>query len=206
MTDAVPEYSGFYYLQSDIKPANANFDRLAATAGPGSLLYIGSARQIAAQRLADGTINTYICFRLPEAWSKSDQQHRSDPTEFRRKLLDNQFSDWADEAKDFIRHSEGPLYAWPLYFIPTEHLCWKTVPGVALIGDAAHPMMPTFAQGACMALEDAAALGIVFSEKYYKGDIVEALRLYERVRKPRATKVQAAAARARENIHERIGR
>lgn len=56
-----------------------------------------------------------------------------------------------------------------------------------------------------MALEDAAALGIVFSPKYYQGDVKAALRLYEQVRKPRATKVQAAAARARENIHERIG-
>lgn len=56
-----------------------------------------------------------------------------------------------------------------------------------------------------MALEDAAALGIVFSKKYWHGDIPDMLDLYERVRKPRATKVQEAAARARENIHERIG-
>lgn len=56
-----------------------------------------------------------------------------------------------------------------------------------------------------MAIEDAACLGIVFSAKYYKGNVEEALQLYETVRKPRATKVQAAAARARENIHERIG-
>ena len=56
-----------------------------------------------------------------------------------------------------------------------------------------------------MALEDAACLGIIFGPKYYKGNVQEALQLYEQVRKPRATKVQAAAARARENIHERIG-
>lgn len=76
---------------------------------------------------------------------------------------------------------------------------------VAILGDAAHPMMPDQSQGACMAIEDAACLGIVFSEEYYRGDVREALQLYEGVRKPRATKVQAAAARARENIHERIG-
>ena len=56
-----------------------------------------------------------------------------------------------------------------------------------------------------MAIEDAACLGIVFSPKYYRGNVEQALQLYETVRKPRATKVQAAAARARENIHERIG-
>lgn len=56
-----------------------------------------------------------------------------------------------------------------------------------------------------MALEDAACLGIVFSKKYWRGDIENMLQLYEKIRKPRATKVQEAAARARENIHERIG-
>lgn len=56
-----------------------------------------------------------------------------------------------------------------------------------------------------MALEDAACMGIVFSEKYWQGDIQKGLQLYETTRKPRATKVQEAAARARENIHERIG-
>ncbi|CDM38029.1 Aromatic-ring hydroxylase-like [Penicillium roqueforti FM164] len=48
-----------------------------------------------------------------------------------------------------------------------------------LLGDAAHPMMPHQSQGACMAIEDAAALGILF--------------------------VQAAAAKAAYNINERIG-
>ena len=101
---------------------------------------------------------------------------------------------------------------------------------VCVLGDAAHPMMPDQSQGmyidgqnppqclrhlanpftlvsvgACMAMEDAACLGLVFSKKYYQGDVQQALQLYEQVRKPRATKVQEAAARARENIHERIG-
>jgi len=57
-----------------------------------------------------------------------------------------------------------------------------------------------------MAIEDAAALGLVFNKQNFNGNIREALEVYERVRKPRATKVQAASARARENIHERIGK
>jgi salicylate hydroxylase len=56
-----------------------------------------------------------------------------------------------------------------------------------------------------MALEDAAALGILFSRTHFKGDICESLSTYEAVRLPRATKVQAAAARAAHNINERIG-
>lgn len=67
-------------------------------------------------------------------------------------------------------------------------------------------MMPDQSQGACQAIEDAAALGIVFSKEHFRGNTREALEVYEQVRKPRATRVQSASARARENINERIGR
>jgi salicylate hydroxylase len=66
-------------------------------------------------------------------------------------------------------------------------------------------MMPHQSQGACMAIEDAAALGILFSKKYFNGDIDESLAVYTEVRLPRATRVQSAAARAAYNINERIG-
>lgn len=57
-----------------------------------------------------------------------------------------------------------------------------------------------------MAIEDAAALGIIFSPSYFDGDIKQALEVYEKVRLPRATKVQSAAAKAAYNINERIGK
>lgn len=66
-------------------------------------------------------------------------------------------------------------------------------------------MMPHQSQGACMAVEDAAALGILFNKDYFTGDINEALAVYEKIRLPRATKVQASAAKAASNINERIG-
>lgn len=56
-----------------------------------------------------------------------------------------------------------------------------------------------------MAIEDAAALGILFSKDYFRGDVQESLAVYEKVRLPRATKVQASAAKAASNINERIG-
>jgi salicylate hydroxylase len=76
---------------------------------------------------------------------------------------------------------------------------------VALLGDAAHPMVPDQSQGACMAIEDAGALGIVFSAKYSHLSLNERLRLYEKTRKDRATRVQSASARARTDLSERIG-
>ena len=66
-------------------------------------------------------------------------------------------------------------------------------------------MMPHQSQGACMAIEDAAALGILFNKTNFSGDIAETLAIYNEIRLPRATKVQSAAAKAAYNINERIG-
>ena len=57
-----------------------------------------------------------------------------------------------------------------------------------------------------MAIEDAAALGILFNKTYFTGDIAETLAIYDQIRLPRATKVQSAAAKAAYNINERIGK
>lgn len=71
--------------------------------------------------------------------------------------------------------------------------------------DFSSKMMPHQSQGACMAIEDAAALGILFNKTYFGGNVAETLEIYNRVRLPRATRVQAAAAKAAYNINERIG-
>lgn len=76
-----------------------------------------------------------------------------------------------------------------------------------ILGDAAHPMMPHQSQGACQAIEDAAALGLVFSRQYpqFTSDVASGLQLYHEVRYPRFTRVQDASRRALENLNERIG-
>lgn len=56
-----------------------------------------------------------------------------------------------------------------------------------------------------MAIEDAAALGILFNKTYFGGDVAKSLEIYNQIRLPRATRVQAAAAKAAYNINERIG-
>ncbi|PYI25856.1 salicylate hydroxylase [Aspergillus indologenus CBS 114.80] len=77
---------------------------------------------------------------------------------------------------------------------------------VCLLGDAAHPMMPDQSQGSCMAFEDAGALGLIFHRTFAEEySLAEGLQLYERLRKPRATHIQAASYRAREDLNERIG-
>lgn len=59
-----------------------------------------------------------------------------------------------------------------------------------LLGDAAHPMAPDLAQGACQAIEDAAALGAALGQA---GATAEALREYEARRRRRAVRIVAAS-------------
>jgi len=92
---------------------------------------------------------------------------------------------------------------WRL-FVHEEYPYW-VMGRVGLLGDAAHPMLPDQSQGFCQAIEDAAVLGEVFGEERWRGDVERGLRLYERVRKERATRVQMASAKAREDLSERIG-
>jgi len=62
---------------------------------------------------------------------------------------------------------------------------------VALLGDAAHPMLPFFAQGAGQAIEDAAVLAACLAAG--KSDPAAALERYQRLRLPRASRVQEAS-------------
>jgi salicylate hydroxylase len=64
---------------------------------------------------------------------------------------------------------------------------------VALLGDAAHPMFPFLAQGAGMAIEDAAVAAQCLART--PDDPTGALRTYAAIRRARTRKVQRMAAR-----------
>ena len=113
------------------------------------------------------------------------------------------YHDLDSRVVDLIKHSFDRM-PWRLY-LHKEYAYWSRGK-VTLTGDAAHPMLPNQSQGAVQAIEDAAALGIIFSKDYnYTRDVASGLQLYEKIRKPRATRVQDASIRATEDINERIG-
>lgn len=68
---------------------------------------------------------------------------------------------------------------------------------VAILGDAAHNTAPDIGQGACSALEDSFALGIVFATSTL--GVEDALKRYERIRTERAGDL---VLRARKRAHE----
>lgn len=66
---------------------------------------------------------------------------------------------------------------------------------VALLGDAAHPMLPYLAQGACMAIEDAECLQANLSGTIDPNALPQRLHRYAQTRWPRNARVQARSAR-----------
>jgi salicylate hydroxylase len=84
-------------------------------------------------------------------------------------------------------------FKWALFdAAPLAH--WGHGP-VTLLGDAAHPILPYLAQGAAMAIEDAAELGQCLERIGASGDLAGALRLYEQRRLARTARAQREARR-----------
>jgi salicylate hydroxylase len=71
---------------------------------------------------------------------------------------------------------------------------------ITLLGDAAHPMLPSLGQGAAMAIEDAYILAQAICR--HAGDIPGGLRAYEAARIPRATQVQLASRMQSRSFHQ----
>ncbi|KAL5485549.1 hypothetical protein ACEPAI_8192 [Sanghuangporus weigelae] len=64
---------------------------------------------------------------------------------------------------------------------------------VILLGDACHPMLPYRAQGAAMAIEDAAVLGNILSRLSHAAELVPMLYAYELLRHSRTSETQASS-------------
>jgi salicylate hydroxylase len=101
--------------------------------------------------------------------------------------LADAFSGWSREARLLIK---APVQwrAWPLYH--RSPISSFSLGRVALVGDAAHPMVPFLAQGAAQAIEDAGAIGRILAQVQ---DIPTALSMYSRDRVARVGRVQREA-------------
>lgn len=73
---------------------------------------------------------------------------------------------------------------------------------VVLVGDACHPTLPHIAQGAAQAIEDAVTLGIVLSRIKSRDQVHAALKVYQRIRKPRTDWAVSMAAQNSLSLHQ----
>lgn len=105
-----------------------------------------------------------------------------------------------DRAKSIIRHGKD----WRLWVLCDRDPVERWVDGrVALLGDAAHPMLQYFAQGACMALEDAVCLSHCVDQR--AGDVEPALADYVKQRIVRTARVQLQSRALGEHIYHPAG-
>jgi salicylate hydroxylase len=103
---------------------------------------------------------------------------------------------WAPQVHSLIRLPDAWL-KWALY--DRRPLLGFSQGAAALLGDAAHPMLPFLAQGAAMAIEDAAVAAQCLARM--PDDAESALKAYSAIRRGRTRKVQWLAARNGERYH-----
>jgi salicylate hydroxylase len=96
-----------------------------------------------------------------------------------------EFAGWDPRLRELIRGAGTPGRWALLDRAPLEH--WSYGP-VTLLGDAAHPMFPFFAQGAAQAIEDAAVLARCLAQDPQAP--ARALRRYESLRIGRTIRLQ----------------
>jgi salicylate hydroxylase len=103
---------------------------------------------------------------------------------------------WSPQARALVRQPEAWL-KWALY--DRRPLMNWSQGAAALLGDAAHPMLPFLAQGAAMAIEDAAVVARCLARM--PDDAEGALKTYTAVRRARTRKVQRQAAKNGKRYH-----
>lgn len=153
---------------------------------PDATVWAGEGRHLVTYFIRGGALVNIVAVLERKDWTEEGWALPGNPDELRAS-----FADWHPTVRTLLAEVDD-CFLWGLFDRP-EQVRW--VRGrMALIGDAAHPMLPFMAQGAAQALEDVAAL-----IRHLRGAKAgEALEAWEEERWPRATRVlQTAQANGR---------
>ncbi len=146
------------------------------------VLRLGPEAHLVQYPLRCGSIINLVAI-IRSAWQGHGAHHEWDSAAD-RSTLERAFAGWSKETRALIG-APIQLRAWPLYHRPP--IARFSIGRVALVGDAAHPMVPFLAQGAAQAIEDAGRLGCIVAQVR---DIPTALAIYSCDRVARAARVQ----------------
>lgn len=171
VSSATPHYTGVTLVETSLDDVDTRHPDLARLIGDGSVAVYGVNRGLVAQRNSGGHVKVYAQFRAPLDWHTNLDP--ADAEAVRSSLL-ALFDGWADHALDLLRHGTAFIRR-PLYVLPTSHT-WAHVPGVTLLGDAAH-LMPPLGVGANLAMLEGAELAESIATG--PGDLDEAVRAFE---------------------------
>ena len=195
LTPAVPLYSGTCFVEIAL-PAGRPTDQASVTAiGGGTLMAVAPGRGIIAHRYADGRVRGYAALSRPESSSRSVDY--GDPSGCLRRIVE-EFDGWSPLLTALVTESDAEPLLRPIHALPVG-LAWDRVPGVTLLGDAAHLMSPFAGEGANLAMYDGADLA---SELVGQLDSEVALGAYEERLFPRSGEV---AGRSAQNLEAFFG-
>jgi 2-polyprenyl-6-methoxyphenol hydroxylase-like FAD-dependent oxidoreductase len=172
LSDATPEYTGFTSVEYFLRDADTRHRATAEAVGTGSLFALAPGRGFLAHRERGGTLHTYVQLKVPSDWFAGLDM--ADGAAVSARVV-AEFGGWAPELTALITGSDTAPVVRSLYTLPAGHR-WARVPGVTLIGDAAH-LAPPNGEGANTAMLDGAELGQALAAR--PGDVEVALGQYE---------------------------
>jgi salicylate hydroxylase len=159
-----------------------------------SVVWIGPDRHIVQYVLRGGSLVNFVAIAAKDEWTEEGWNTPSTVEE-----VTAEFTGWHEDVQSLLAATPaGALYKWGLF--DRDPLDQWVYGHVALLGDAAHPLVPFMAQGAAMAIEDA----LVLSRCLQGHDsLPEALDGYQRARTERTARI-VLQSRAQTNLYQRL--
>ncbi len=149
---------------------------------PDANVWVGPGRHFVAYYLRGGELINFVAVEERDQWA--DEAKESWQVKGRMRDVRAAFDGWDPAIGTLLAACEA-CFLWGLF--DRAPLPRWTDGRAALLGDACHPMLPFMAQGGAMAIEDSFVLA---RELATDAPIVQALRIYENLRKPRASQMQ----------------
>ncbi|MET9028786.1 FAD-dependent monooxygenase [Nocardia sp. NPDC004168] len=187
LSTAVPDYTGESFVETYLFDADTRHPAAAEAVGGGSMMAPSPGREIHAHRERGDTLHAYVVLARPYDWFAAIDFTDAAAATAR---IAQEFDGWAPELTALITDADLPPVWRPHYTLPIGHR-WDRIPGVTLLGDAAH-LMPTNGEGANLALLDGAELGNALAA--HPDDIETALSEYEQNMFARSTEVATQTA------------
>ncbi len=195
LSDAKPEYSGTTFIETYLYDVDERHTATAEAVGSGAMYALSPGKGIVAHRETGDILHTYVELNRTAHWV--DAIDFGDAATAKVAVA-AEFDGWAPELTALITDGDSTPIPRMIYTLPDAHR-WDRVPGVTLLGDAAH-LMPPSGEGANLAMLDGAELGQAIAA--HPGDIETALGVYEAAMFPRS---EAEAADAHEIIDLCLG-
>ncbi|SNX55965.1 2-polyprenyl-6-methoxyphenol hydroxylase-like FAD-dependent oxidoreductase [Streptomyces sp. TLI_55] len=191
LSAAGPRYIGMSFVETYLFEADTRHPAAAKAVGGGSLLALAPGKGIQAHREKGDTLHTYVALARPQEWFADIDFGDSVAAAAR---IVGEFDGWAPELTALLTDSDTAPLLRPLHALPVDHR-WQRVPGVTLLGDAAHLSAPN-GEGANLAMYDGAELGKAIAA--HPHDVEAALAGYEQSLFPRSAQAAAEGTRLHE--------